>query len=587
MKNILRTPKWVFMVGVVFGLVSLVLSFFVLPCFRLATYTLEGEPPSQKTWPFFTPDSETKNVKWDVPLQLSFLHPSKFVIVGNGTVNSLEVNGRQIPLEFPQSLGDQIQWHVNLGGYLKAGENTLSFQIQKGTGKSILRVFLSPTDPLNLCFLSVTLLTLATLIWAWHLKQPNLLPIWIASILFFGIAIRIVYVSGTPYTIRAYDTSGHIEYIKYVAERMALPAPKLGFETHQAPLYYFSCGMLMRELGMESTSVLYGRWQLFSLAMSIGSFLLCLPISRILFPAKEDEISQCIFLAVLATYPGLVFTASRVSNDVPYAFLSFLWAFLLLRSWQDPRHRQWIYVFLCLGVGMLTKNTTLVLLGATGGCIAIHPQMLIRSKMVSIFVLVLVLLAIDGWYQIPRAIGSSDATSFVVATHDLNGGLRVPCSIRTILTFNPLEIVKIPFNSSWLDSARRMYFAEYFFKSSLFGEWPMPDYLLLSARALSVSCLILLPVIAFGFLRGFLHRCEFFWPMALMGGFFFGATLLYFCKCHFACNQDFRFQVLILLPLSYWLARGTEFWKINAPILPLIFVGNAVLFLSLLIFLWD
>lgn len=585
LRRIIPDAKGAFLVAVGLGLLALTLSFYVYPCFRQATFTLEGEQPQQKEWPFYTADSEMNSVRWEMPLALPLTHPRNLIVVGTGLVHSVAVNGSQIPMEFPQALDGQNPWRMKLGEYLREGENLLTFQIEKGRGASVLRIFLHPADPLNLLLVVTVLSAIGFALWGFHLKNPNLIPIEIAAILFLGIAIRVVYVSGTPYSVRSHDTGAHVDYIKYVAEKAAIPPPNLGFETHQPPLYYFVCGMLMRGLDMVSTSVLYGRWQFLSLLLSVGGFLLCFPISRLLFASQRSRLQRCVFLALLAAYPGLVFGSSRLSNDSLYTFLSFLWAFLLLRSWRDPVLKKWLPTFLCLGFGLLTKNTTLVLIAITAGCLAIHPAMSIRFKAGSLLAMLVVIMLVAGWYQIPRALGSPDTTSFVVANHDMPEALRLPRSIQTILTFNPVEVVKIPFNSPWLDSERRMFFAEYFLKSSLFGEWNMGDYLLFPARVLMVCCLALLPLVALGLILDLRHPSSCFWPMFLIAGALLGSALLYFWKCPYACNQDFRYQVLVLVPISFWLARAAEKWKGATATLTTFFAANAVLFLGMLIYL--
>ena len=585
LRRIIHDSKRAFMLAVGLGLLALALSFYVYPCFRQAAFTLEGEQPKKKEWPFYTPDSETNSVRWAVPLDLSLIHPRDLIVVGNGLVHSVLVNGHQIPMEFPQALDGQNPWRIKLGEYLRGGENLLTFQIEKGKGASVFRIFLDPADLLNLLLVVTVLSAIGLALWGFHLKNPNLVPIEIAAILFLGIAIRVVYVSGTPYSVRSHDTGGHVDYIKYVADKGALPAPMLGWETHQPPLYYFGCAMLMRWWGMESTSVLYGRWQFLSLLMSVGGFLLCFPISRLLFSSQRSSLPQCLFLTILATYPGLVFVSSRLSNDAAYTFLSFLWLFLLLKSWRDPSLKQWISVFFCLGLGILTKNTTLALVATTVGCLAIHPGMSIRSKAGCLVVLLVVLALLAGWYQVPRALCSPDATSFIIANHDPAAGLRLFRSVSTMLTFNPIEVVRIPFNDPWADSARRMFFSEYFFKSSLFGEWNMGDYLLFLARVLAACGIALVSLAAIGFGLDLRHRSTFFYPLLLTTGSLLGSCILFFWKCPFACNQDFRYQVLLVVPLAYWQARVAGEWKMPAAILTTLFAVHSVLLLCLLVYL--
>lgn len=584
-KRSVRHSMTAFGCAMIFGILAFIFSPFARPVLQKATYMVEGGIPQERSWPFFTPDFDAEYVTWDIPLHLSSLFPNKLLLFGNGMLHSAKINGHPLSVGAPQVLDGQEPFRMKLAPFLQPGENHLSLLIEKGKGHSVVRVFPDPADPLRLAFVVLLLGSIGLVLWGGHLGNSRLLPLEIAVVLFLGTAIRIIYVVGTPYSVRSYDTGAHVDYIKYVAQKNALPAPDLGFETHQAPLYYFACAMLMKGAGMEGTSSLYETWQLFSLLMAVGGFFICFLISRLLFPTGENRVPQCIFLAILAIYPGLVFVSSRLSNDAAYTFLSFLWVFLLLRSWRDPALKNWIWTFASLGVGMLTKNTTLALVAVTAACLAIHPGMSVRAKVAGFGTLFVTLLVMAGWYQIPRAWGSPDATSFVVANHDMGSGLRLPCSIRTMLTFNPVEVVKIPFNNPWIDATRRMFFSEYFFKSSLFGEWTMGDWLLFPARVLAVCGMALFPFVVLGFLFDLKERSGFFLPLFLTLAALSGSVLLYFWKCPYACNQDFRFQVLILLPLSFWLAKAVEKWKTLPAIVCGVFIANAALFLGLLIYL--
>lgn len=53
----------------------------------------------------------------------------------------------------------------------------------------------------------------------WFFRKDKVLML----IIFAGIGIRFFYLSYTDYNIRSYDTDGHIEYIKYVAEKFQIP----------------------------------------------------------------------------------------------------------------------------------------------------------------------------------------------------------------------------------------------------------------------------------------------------------------------------------------------------------------------------
>ncbi len=566
--------------------VACILSTLVFPNFQEATFTVSGGQPKQKAWPFIIAESPQGMARWDLPISLQALHPTVFSICGDGFLHSVNVNGIELKTAaLPQVLQSQTPVTVDLRPYLRPGKNHITAYVQQGAGYAAFRPFIHPLDPLHLSLLAIISAALVLTLHLMHLCKPEAFPWEIVVILSIGILVRVFYVNGTPYYTRSYDLWGHVEYIKYVASHLTIPPFDHGWETHQPPLYYLICGLWTSLSGQENSSWLYGQWQLLSLMMSIATLLLCVPIARLLFRDQNESIQRALFLLLLAVYPGLIYVSARISNDALFSMLSFAWFLLLLRSWDTPSPARWGAVCLALGAGMLVKNVALVLIGITCLCLAFHPRLKTSMKIAALGGLALIVFAVAGWYQIPRAVKASNATSFVVAIHELEDSLRIPRSIANILTFNPLEVVRIPFVNSRSDETRRMYFFEYFFKSSLFGEWVWGRHLVWPARILVLNAVMLLPLAIIGLVRNTAKRSFWLLPLTTTAAALLGASMLYVWRCPFACNQDFRFQTLLLIPISYFAVRGAEFSSTVGTVTVVFFGVNAVLFEMLLLLL--
>lgn len=550
--------RFCFLTAAALFTVAGLLALAVFPCFRTASYSLDGGTSVVRQWPFFVEDSPVGSVTWRIPMESPLWRPGALALYGAGHLHSMAVNGHEVVFSPPKVLDGHTPVQVSLEEYLKPGRNDLAFSLEKPPGRAALRLALAPLDAPYLTVIGIALAACGFALAGFHFLHPRMLPASLAAVLVLGITVRVFYTSGTIYSARAYDTSGHVGYIKYVAAKGTLPPADYGWETYQPPLYYAICATLARIVGQESNSMLYTVWQSFSLMLGIGTFLLCYPIClRLLGPPGKNAVLHVLFLAILAVYPGFVFTASRISNDSLFNFLAFLWFWLVLRAWQQPTMRNWILVALCLGVGVLTKNTTLPLIAVTA-CLVILQKTETFGRKVAVFgMLVGVILTISGWFLVPRILTAESPESFIAANHEgLGPGLRLERSLGNMLVFDPVAVVKLPFYSTWTDESRRMFFPEVFFKSSLFGEWIWDRYLVLPARALVITAMALL-VCAFIGLFGELHTpSPNFLPVFLTGGAVFGSVALYLWRLPYACSQDFRFATLVLVPLALWVAQA-------------------------------
>ncbi len=582
-----RSPQRIlFLASIGLFVVAVMLSWAVYPFFQSASYSVDGAESVDRAWPFSADSASQGIVTWEIPLRSPLLLPGSLALYGTGHLHEMTINGETTNFVPPKVLSNQTPTRVLMNGHLKSEDNILGFSIEKPAGRVAFRLTLDPSAASHLILLAAFIASFACALLGLHFHYRRAFPIALATVLLLGISIRILYTSATLYSARSYDTPGHVQYIKYVAEKGTLPPPLLGWETHQPPLYYAINAGIMRFLGMESNSSLYASWQFLSLLLGIGAFLLCYPIGiRLLGKPDENPWPHAVFLSVLAVYPGFIFTASRLSNDSLFNFLAFLWFWLIIRAWQEPSLKRWSLVAFCLGVGMLTKNTTLPLIAVSVCLIAVQRLVSFQRKGIALGMLAAIIVIVCGWYQIPRLTISDSPTAFIAANNDMGPGLRLPRSLERMATFNPIKVIEIPFLSTWRDETRRMFLAEAFFKSSLFGEWVWGDHLLLPARALVVCTLALLVCATAGFVLSLRSRDPNFVPLFLTAGAVFGSLLVYFWKLPFACNQDFRFAVLLLVPMAFWVARATRQWPRCVGIIVGLFAIHSIIFLGLLCYL--
>ncbi len=541
--------------------------------------TVENDP-----WPWIV-GREGGEGSFSVTTQLHLppVFPRRFMVVADDQLRGVAVNGLRVePARFPILFDQFHPASLDLGGVLRPGPNAIRFNLVNGSGPAGLRIHVHPLDPLCISWTIALLICVGTGFLALARKFPETLggaPGWI---LFAGISLRVLYFVATPYYLRAHDLGGHIEYFKYLAEHLAIPAADYGWETHQPPIYYFLGGLWMRFSGQSSSSWLYGQWTALSLILSVASLLIAGAVAARLFPSPNLTSVRLSFLAILAVFPALVSQSARISNDVLFAFLSFLWVWLLLRWWKKPSGKRWIALSIITGLGFLVKNGALVLAAIALLCALLrlrHPgAFLWRSAALGAITLL-----IAGWFQIPLALTAASPSSFVVGNiHRLDASLRIPGRMGDLLVLDPFATFVEPFSPAYSDSVRRAYFLEYYFKTALFGEWPWGSHLLVPARILVVASFGVVLLGLAGIWVAARQNYPPLVPLLILSAGMVGAQVAYVLKEPFSCNQDFRFFVATTIPFAAFAALGVSRLRWGRVIVILFCVASAGFLLPLL-----
>ena len=106
------------------------------------------------------------------------------------------------------------------------------------------------------------------------------------------------------------DSNAHYEYICYVAKNNSLPAYNYGWQTFQTPLYHIVSGLFLKILRLViDTSLIYYLLRLLPLFCGLMQIELCYRAVRIIFPAEKD-------LQILAGIFGVAFPISIYISQV-------------------------------------------------------------------------------------------------------------------------------------------------------------------------------------------------------------------------------------------------------------------------------
>ena len=282
-----------------------------------------------------------------------------------------------------------------------------------GGGEKVFSM-LTKVWPIWIAFAAVALVVCAVAIWwsgRWKrrgaafagglsLGQVAILLLMIAAlwiILFWNNARTLPFHSG-------FDSQDHLNYIRYVQERRALPLPTEGFEMFQPPLYYVLSAVALSARGLTTADGLaVAVLRLLTMLFGIANFALAFLGLRLLFPNRTGR--QLVGLILAAFLPMQLYLSHYVTNETLAATLVTATVYFGLRVLQTESASMFQYVGLglCMGAAMLAKATSFLLVPALFGALMIklavaRPQLATRLRHLGL--MFAVFFAVCGWHYI-------------------------------------------------------------------------------------------------------------------------------------------------------------------------------------------
>lgn len=556
-----------------------------------ASYEMEGGSRTQFDLPLKVGSAPAGNAVITFDMHVGHLRPYYYYILPDDCLQELKVNDTVISSpDIP--FCDFVQGKTFLlGPALNSGKNSITVTVRNDYGDLgfMLRPALS-----DIVYLLPFIVLLAAILCASFVGCVMLRPAaWITgtlSVLISASILRVYYMLITPHWIRGHDTDGHLEYITYIADHWTLPRPDLGWETWQPPLYYALSALwqiLSNALGLQHASVTFGL-QMFALMLSIASLFLFVWIGLRVLPKAALPFLP-LFVALPAFLPSFVFQAARINNDVLVVFLELL-AVALFFEWKKRRTLSlWIGTWVCVGLGILTKNTALLLLPPLLLALIIETPwrgwVTWKRKAILTVIALVTVGAIAGWFTVYRKLQVADQNIIIGNSGTLNSGLMVENSIKTLTTVNPIGMIRHPYNNPWSDEQRRQNFWEYWYRSAFFGEFDFGDARRYLASSMLFFSFLLFPVALFGFFTSLRPLLPSALPLMVLGGFLLLGHLLFRMQFPYASSQDFRYSLLVILPFAYFFIIGMTATRIPVVRWAMLFAAEMCLALCVLLLL--
>lgn len=509
-------------------------------------------------------------------------------IVPDDCLESLSVNHTNIPIS---NIKGRCSWQngftIDLSEYLHEGDNTISLHVKNKDGIGGLNLIALQDYKSFSYYIISSIMVFSLFIFITLLLLHVGFSLEIIILLLAGLFLRIIYMSYTDFDERTYDVvlhSGHLDYIKMIANEFILPNPTEGWEYHQPPLYYASAALFYKIASLTELANKFVVLQLLSLTQYFIFLIYSIKILSLYLKKKNILVFASL---IIIFWPSGIIHSIRIGNDVLFYMLFSISIYYMI-LWKQSLKPLWISI-LFASLALITKSNGIILFGIIGTLLLIdviskkeYKLFLKNSSLVLLFfILAFGINFTDNIYYALQGEGKDWLVSNVVNT--LNKKLFVSNVFESYIYFDFKTYLVEPYIDAWNDQYGRQYFWNYLFKSSLFAEFfftlPAQELIasIISALSLGIFIYILIGMVTLR--KEQLSEASIF---LLILFFSIIALLAYRIKIPVSCNTDFRYILPVIISMGYFYALSIK-WTQNKGHIVLEWIAYfQVLFFSLL-----
>lgn len=506
------------------------------------------------------PRPETYQLR--VTVRSPWIGPTLVHVTPDDCVTKLSLNGKPVELG-----GIDGKCDYNFGFVIRLptrrGENVLDVAVENHGGAAALDLYSAYTGMSRACGAGAIVALLALIFALAH--GLGLAPMArVAAVA--GVLLRVVYMSHTPWSVRAHDVDGHVEYVQRMLDRFVVPKIDACWECYHPPTYFAFAAIWVRvaqALCIPMTPAL--QW----LALSCSSAFLLLGLVAVQTaltvarPERRSSVLTGLAAFLFALWPSAIVHAPRLGNDPPFYALAAVSTALMFMWWQDRRARFAVASLVVAGLATLTKSSGLALVAADSlvvfaGFVTQHDRSE-RSRDWHTLIATAIAAVVSVAPPLALALLRARLTGRDVLVSNISDTNRALLSANTATTYLyvPAHIwFEEPFTSPWLDSKGRGYYWAYFGKTSLFGEFELGADP--TRRAIAVVLSVLLLVLVALLIRAFLRatRDDALWVVPLL--VWLAASAAFRARYPVAPSGDFRYVLPVLIPLCVGIVRGLD-----------------------------
>ena len=219
-----------------------------------------------------------------------------------------------------------------------------------------------------------------------------------AAVILCGAAAILVNNALTFPELRAPDGYGHFSYIWYMAKNGSVPLSDAGWSYFHPPLYYAFMASLWTALDHFDPVARLKVGTTFIALLALLHGVAGFRIVREYFP--KDRLLPVLAMGLTLYLPVQLYSAGFLGNERLNAVLCTLSLLALLWTLQDANWRRCLVLGLCLGLAMLTKFSSAVVVAGALGTLGLRAlvQREWREGARVISIVSLAMLCVCGWY---------------------------------------------------------------------------------------------------------------------------------------------------------------------------------------------
>jgi len=383
----------------------------------------------------------------------------------------------------------------------------------------------------------------------------------IAYFIAAAIILRLFYFSSIGFIQFQHDYFGHIEFIKFFAENLALPLPHKGWEFPQQPLYYIISGVIYNlghRLGYQEKQLLFFISG-FSCVLSGIALIYAYGLAKRL---TDNKFVHYLTVGFLAFTPSFIYMSTRINNDSMTASLAVIALFYVVASYQGKFQKYFLPALVFSALALLTKVSAItiwllffVLLISS----YVKSPVEIRVRLFHYSWLGLFLLGFILYRGYSFAAGE-----YVLVNSGIWPGQDLrPLDANYLLSFNFSELISRA-HAYWADKTTTLIsrsFFTYQYGTMLFGEfdysyWKGLDTHLTITMQIIIILAILIPI---GLLvtifrrKSFIEKC-----LLLMVVANFALVIKFMFDYPSTANTDFRYYAPSLFAIGHLMATGLD-----------------------------
>ncbi len=377
-------------------------------------------------------------------------------------------------------------------------------------------------------------------------------------IIIAGILLRVVYTLYTPFTIRQHDVIGssfsHLDYIRYVAEKLSLP--DVGYcQAYHPPLHYIISAVFYKLGKIIGLSNFYS-FRLVQVEMVFLNSMTLIYFYKILKEFKPRKLVTLSALAIFAFFPYNIFFSSFLNNDNTMYFFYILTVYYMIRWTKDKSIKNVVLMALFLSLTMLVKKNGIILIPTA---FAVFVTALVRNKanaknifkQAGVFLLISVPLCIAypirNFVLFKQGLMYAPGVDFEKYANTIKNLFYIP-----IKGFIDQPFTQDPF------TGRSELFADYVLKSSLFGEWRFEGLEKIATLLLFATAALIIIVVSYMIIQNvkLIKGFGFIFLMCLLlpFGLLFQSRL----SIPVVCAQNFRYAGVGLISAAFFYGHAVN-----------------------------